>query len=385
MSKAIQQTAKVQRAQIDNVQRTHGKEMKAIADSHESRRADIKIDNERNLVEIQNENHKHVVAENEKKEKVLSDMRKNLEDTKVRTDKELHYLKNTSRKTTEDLQGKTSEDRQRITGQHETYLEDLNDKFNESSQKIVHDGQNRLEKLDDSQKESFSKLRDEHTTRLTSKTHEFNRRYTVDDMKHREFKDLQDNTFKKERATTNLRQQKDVAKLTKEHETHVQKRDVEFKKALKEQDVFLEKKWQGTMKEHEENFKNLDALHKKVVTQVKTDMSAEVGQMVKRSDDKFYQFSELRPVLQNFPDRVEIKVDVPEHSKQDVQLTTNNKEVVLVFNRRYQDTNKNELGTSKVHRVESYTSRINTDAILDPRSVKSTYDSGVMTYTIKKV
>jgi hypothetical protein len=226
MSKVTDQVGKGQRAQIENIRRTHGKEMKAIVDAHESRRSEIKTDNENNLVEIQNENHKHVVSENDKKEKVLSDMRKNLEDTKMRTDKELHYLKNTSKKSTEDIQGKTSQDRERITAEHETHLTDLNDKFNERSQSIRYDGQNRLEKMDDAQKESFSKLRDDHTTKLTNKTHEFNKRYTIDDMKHREFKDLQDTTFKKERASTNLRQQKDVAKLTKEHETHIQKRDV---------------------------------------------------------------------------------------------------------------------------------------------------------------
>lgn len=385
MSNIITQTAKVQRSQLDNLKRSHGAEMRAINDSFVERKDELKANNEDSIINIQNENHKHVTAENEKKEKVLSEMKKNLDNTQARTEKELAALKSNTFKATEDLRIKTTLDRDRITKEHSTHLEEINDRLNTKSREIRNEGATRLARMDDAEKEKFVRLRDEHSGKVSEQTLEFNKRFNTDEQKYREFKDLQDNTFKKERFQTNVRQQKDMNKLTHEHTHHIEKKDKEFKKGLKEQDVFLENKWQNTMKEHTENFKNLDALHKKVVEKVKTDMTTQVSQIVKRSDDKFYQFTELNPVLAQFPDRVEVKVKVPEHSKQDLQLTTNNKEVVVVFNRRFQDTNKNQLGTAKIHRVESYTSRINVDGILDPKSVKSTYDGDTMTYVIKKV
>ena len=384
MSKIIQQTATVQRKQLENVKRSHSAEMRAINDSFVQRKDELKANNESAIIDIQNENHKQLDTENQKKEKVLTVMKKNLDDTQFRTEKQLADLKTHSYNSTVDLQTKSSLDRDRIAKENESFIGEINDKFNEKSRDIRDQGNRRIETMDDSAKMKFSKLRDEHSQKVQKQTHDFSRRYTTDEQKYKEFKDVQDNTFKKERLATNQRQQKDMVKITSEHSAVVEKKDKEFKVGLKEQDLFLEKKWQDTMKSHEVDFKNLDDLHKKVVSKVKTDMTNEVSQIVKRSDDKFYQFSELNPVLTQHPDHVEIKVKVPEHSKQDLQLTTNNKEVVLVYNRRYQDTNKNMLGSAKLHRVESFTSRINVDGFLDSRSVKSSYDGDTMTYTIKK-
>lgn len=384
MSRPTDQISKSVRAQVETVRRTHTKKIEAIEDNFQSRKDDLKINNENAIINIQNENHKHVAAESEKKEKILMDMKKGLEDTKFRTDKELASLKNMNENTTKDLRQKTSLDRDRISQEQSESLEQMNDQFNEKSRDIRHNGNQRLNQMEDSEKQKFSNLRDYHSQKVGNQTIQFNKRFNTDEQKYREFKDVQDKTFDKERMTTHLRQQKDITKLGKEQDFQLQQKDQKFRQGLKEQDVFLEKKWQSTMNEHAENFKNLDDIHKKVVSKVKTDMTEEVSQIVKRSDDKFYQFTEMKPVVTHFPDRVEIKVEVPEHSKQDLQLTTNNKEAILVYNRRFQDTNKNLLGSARIHRVESFTSRINVDAILDPRSVKSTYDGDAMTYVIKK-
>jgi HSP20 family molecular chaperone IbpA len=105
---------------------------------------------------------------------------------------------------------------------------------------------------------------------------------------------------------------------------------------------------------------------------------------VKRSDDPFYRFTELKPTLKEFEDRVEIKVEVPEHSKSDVQLTLHGKEAILSLNRRYDDTRKDGFITNKLHKVESFTTRLGTSHFLDPKSVKANYQDGVMTYIVKR-
>jgi HSP20 family molecular chaperone IbpA len=82
---------------------------------------------------------------------------------------------------------------------------------------------------------------------------------------------------------------------------------------------------------------------------------------------------------------VEIAVEIPEHSKQDIQLTINGKDAIVSFNRRYSDANKVEDGTiNKISKVETFTSRLPTQHFLDAKSVKGTYENGVMNYVIKK-
>jgi HSP20 family molecular chaperone IbpA len=385
MTKPVEQLQRSQRGEMDKVKRAHTSDVRNLEQTLQVRRQVLKANNEDAIINIQNENQKQIAAESDKKEKVLTEMRKSIEDTKLRTDKELNSLKTMTENSTKDIRQKHSIDRERMTGENQAFLSELNDNFNEKSRDIRHQGNHRITVMDDSEKQKLSDLKNFHTQKVDTQTLSFNKRYKTDEQKYREFKDIQDKTFEKQRLDTHLRQQKDITKLGKEQDFQLQQKDLKFRQGLKEQDKFLEQKWQNTMKEHTENFKNLDDLHKKVVSKVKTDMTQEVSQLVKRSDDKFYQFMELKPIVAQFPDRVEIKVEVPEHSKQDLQLTTNNKEVILVYNRRFQDTVKNPQGSSKLNRIESFTSRLNVDAILDPRSVKSTYDGGAMTYVIKKV
>lgn len=384
MSKVIQQTNKSIRGQIEAINRTHGAELRSIEQAHVNKKADLKSNHEATIVDLQNENLKSIDAEAQKRERVLGEMKKTVDDAQLRTDKQLKDLKVYTQKESEELNVKGTTERDRLNQQHGESLETLNDKYNDAAREIRYQGQHRITKMNEDEREQLSNLRDFHSERLNDQTTEFNKRYTHDERKYKEFKEVQDRGFKNERAVQNLKQKQDLHKLSNEQKFQLDQRDKLFRKAYKDQDGHFEKKWETQMAGHQQNFKNLDDLHKKVVSKVKSDMTNEVAQMVKRSDDQFYQFTELKPVLTSFPDHVEIKVDVPEHSKQDLQLTTNNKEVVVVFNRRYQDQNKNALGSAKIHRIESFTSRINVDGILDPRSVKSTYDNGTMTYTIKK-
>lgn len=123
----------------------------------------------------------------------------------------------------------------------------------------------------------------------------------------------------------------------------------------------------------------------KVVEDLKASLTKEITKTATRNSDPFYQFDSLRPKLSQYEDRVEVQVEIPEHSKEDVQLTIHGKEAIVNFNRRYNDASKTPEGTiHKINKVETFTSRVPTSHILDPKSVKSTYENGVMTYVIKK-
>jgi HSP20 family molecular chaperone IbpA len=173
--------------------------------------------------------------------------------------------------------------------------------------------------------------------------------------------------------------------MTKTHTDHIEKRDGEYRKGLKDQDLFFEKKYEAQLGRHAEDYKTLEEKNKKLVTDLKENLTKEITKTANRLDDPFYKFEKLKPTLKHFEDRVEISVEVPDHSKQDLQLTTNGKEAVLNFNRRYADASKDESGAiNKINKVESFTTRLRTDYHLDAKSVKATYDDGVMTYVIKK-
>jgi HSP20 family molecular chaperone IbpA len=173
-------------------------------------------------------------------------------------------------------------------------------------------------------------------------------------------------------------------KLIKTHNTHLETRDKTFRKGIKEQDLVFERKYGESLQVKNDDLKRLEDLNKTVLSKMKGDLKTKLEATVNRSDDPFYQFIELKPTLKEYEDRVEIKVEIPEHAKTDVQLTLHGKEAIINFNRRYDDTRK-EAGTSQsLHKVESFSTRLMTSHHLDQKSVKASYADGVMTYVVKR-
>lgn len=384
MSNAVIDAKKAINREIANTKKAQSKELKSIERNHQDVVNDIKQGQAADIVAVQGNHQLQVLAAAEKKEKVLQELKTSQQQTVEMTDKELKNLKTQNKVTRELEMAKLSAERERLIGENNSHLEELNSVFNEKTRETHEVGSRELEKMNLLKKEEFSTVKGQHIQKINDQTQNFNTRFKFDENNYRDIKTQQDSQFKRERAQTNINQQKNMTKMTSDHTNLVEQKEKVFKKDLKAQELVEEQKYHQTMKVHQDNFKNLDDLHKKVVAKVKTDMTEKVSTLVNRSDDPFYKFTELKPILSTFPDRVEIRVDVPEHSKQDLQIALNQKEVVLNFNRRYNDSNKNALGSSKISKIESFTSRVMTDAFLDQKSIKSTYDNGTMTYVIKK-
>lgn len=385
MSGAIRDTEKLGQRQIDTLKRRNERELKRMEENHQNYKADLQKIHNTEIIDIQHQNHSLVDKEAQKKEKVLEEMRNHLHVTKDLTDKELKSLKDNSSKETSELQKKLSINRERISGENELYLEELNDRFNESSKKISFDGRQRVEELKTDMQGQYRDTQAFHDDKLAKQTEDFTTRYTTDAKNYKSLKDTQDNQFKKERLQTNTRQQTELAKMTHAHTGHIEKRDGEYRKGLKDQDLFFEKKYEAQLKRHTEDFKTLQEKNQKVVDGLKENLTKEITKVSSRHDDPFFKFESLKPKLTHFDDRIEVSVSIPDHSKQDLQLTTNGKEAVLSFNRRYADASKDVDGTiNKVNKIESFTTRLQSNYFLDAKSVKSSYDDGVMTYVIKK-
>lgn len=320
-----------------------------------------------------------------RKERFLTDLRGHMKSTQELTEKQLKALKDESNKERANTQMKLSNDRDRIQAENELYLEQLNDRYRSQTRRINEDGQNQITDMERTMKQQYSDTVSHHQKKINDQTNEFTTRFKKENDEQKRLKDESDSRFKKERLIANEKQQIELSTQADTHLKTYENRDGEFRKGLKEQDLFFEKKYEVHLKNLSENLKNLDDRNEKIVQSMKNTVAEDVTRIAERADDPFFQFSELRPELTKFPDRVEVRVKVPSHSKQDLQMTLNNKEVVLNYNRRFTETNKSAEGfMNKVNKVETYTSRLNTDMILNPKTAKSSYENGVMTYTIMK-
>lgn len=385
MSGAIRDTEKLMQRRLEMARSRGERELKAVEAMNVSRKEDLKKSHTAELVDIQSNHFNHINLESEKKEKILSEMKNQLDQTKKITDKELKNLKDHSVKVKSETYQNLSMNRERINEENELFLEDMNNRFNQQSKKINHEGKLRVEQAKSSKNKELSDVQIEGNHKVQTQTEEFNTRFSHDANNYKNLKTTQDSTFKKVREVTNQKQQAQMSKLSTDHTNHYEKKDNDFRKGLSEQELFFEKKYTAQLNRHQDEFKVLDAKNKKVVEDLKTNLTREITKTSNRNDDPFFKFETLKPRLQYFDDRVEVKVDVPEHSKTDVQLTVNGKEAIVGFTRRFADANKDHDGTiNKINKIESFSTRLKTDYFLDAKSLKTNYDNGTMTFILKK-
>jgi HSP20 family molecular chaperone IbpA len=336
-------------------------------------------------VTLQDQNERQIANENEKKERVLSQMKGNLDESKRLTEKQLKELTDFKAKSVADLQVKNSTDRERISGEHNETLESMNQRYNQASRKIKLEGQERVTTLTEQQNEQLYNRKDFGQKKIDEQHIRHNERLQNDSEKYTRIKNDQDKVFKKERMTTYKKQEASMAQMTELHAKEVEKRDKLKRGDLKDQELFFEKRYDQTFQRHNEHLKVLDQTQEKAVKALKEEMTKEVELKNNRAEDSFFQFVEMKPIIEHTENGIRIKVKVPDHSKQDLQLNLNGKEAVVNFNRRYIDNKKDELGnTSRVSKIETLSTRLQTGVHLDPKSVKSSYQDGVMTYEIKR-
>ncbi len=370
--------------QMENLKRKQDREIKRLESGHQDLKAELKKAHQAEVIDLNHENQRQVAGEADKKEKVLAQMREHLESTRKLTDKQLDEYKTQTEKTKAHEHQKLSLERERVKTEHDLYMEDMNYRYGQQVRKVNDDGKNQLVQMKEVKQQEIAQTEEHFQNRIQGQTQNFNKRYQTDSMNYKKIKDDQDNVFKKERANTNLRQQVELGKLSTTHQDQLEVRDREFRKGLKVQDQIFEKKYAEQLEVKNGDYQRLSNKHEQVLDKMKAELQDKLEYHVSRSDDPFYKFTLLRPELKHFEDRIEIKVEVPDHSKADLQLTTNNKEAILTFNRRHDDIRKEGTVTNKVHKVESFTTRLMTEYHLDPKSVKSTFENGTMTYIVKK-
>lgn len=381
---SVKDVEKIGARQMENLRKKQNNEISRMESDHSKLKSEVKSIQANELVDLQHENERKVASENDKREKVLMQMKTNLDNTKTLTDREIKDLKAFTEKATTEEHQKLSANRERIKGENDLYLEDLNHRFSKENAKINHDAQTQLSDLKYIRGSELKQTEDELQSKLNNQKGEFNEKFQAESMNQQKISDDLQRQFKTQRAQTNLNQQTEMAKVTTLHTNALEAKDTDFRKGLKDQDQLFEKKFEVNLGKRNEELKSLDAKNIQVITKMKSELAESLKTTVNRADDPFYSFTELKPKMTEFEDRVEIKVNVPEHSKADMQLTINGKVAIINYNRRYDDSRNDEGVHNKLHKVESFTSRVTTSQHLDPKSVKSSFDNGVMTYIVKR-
>ncbi len=381
---SINDIEKLNSAKIESLNKKNSREISRLEDQHVLHKSEIKRAHESEIVDLQHQNLNQLATETEKKEKILSQMKHHLDMTKKMTDQEIRDLKQKTYTEKQKENEKVITDRDRIRSEQDLFLNDVNYRFTNEHKDLVNKHNTNLETLKQAKGQEYADKDAELAQKLSKQSEDFTTRFNTDARTYKEMRETQDKQFKNERMSTNLRQQIEMDKVTTHHNKTLEVKDHEFRAGLKDQNLRFEKKYSENLGFRNAELKKLEDLNKKVESKIKGDLQQKIESKVVRSEDPFYRFTELNPTLKEFERHIEISVPIPAHSKSDVSLSLNNKEAVINFNRRYDDSRKDGSSVNKLHKVESYTTRLTTNHHLDAKSVKSSYNDGIMTYSIQK-
>jgi HSP20 family molecular chaperone IbpA len=370
---------------IDSVKRRAEREIKNINENHKQHKLELQDSHQSDLRETRFKNRDEISKEIDKKSKILGELRNNLEQSTRLTDKQLKDLRSNSSEEKFKLQERYAFEREKKISDNELHLQELNDRYQSAAGKVNHEGKLEVDKMQNSMHDTITAKEMSLRNKITKQSEDFRSNLNRNETANRAVADKQETDFKNGRFSTNLKQNNELKKMSETHAQHLETKDSEYRKGLQKQDLFFEKKYTDQLKQHNNSFKVLDQNNKNMIEAHKASLTKEISRSASKTDDPFYKFEALKPTLKQFEDRIEVKQDIPDHSKQDLHLTLNGKEVVLTFNRRYADASKTENGTiNKINKVESFTTRLQSGYFLDPKSIKSTFEDGVMTYVIKK-
>jgi hypothetical protein len=381
----IKDIEKTNQLRMETLRRRSDNDIARVQESHRKYKSELQDSHKEEIVDIKTNNQQSIDKENLRKEHVLSDIKNHLKRTQDLTEKELRELnsKNLSKKS--ELSKKLSSDRKLVTEENKKYIDSLHEKTRATAKEINKDGRHQLDQLQLTIDEEIKRKESLHQDKLKKMAEEFNQRYQSNDKNNSLETQNQKKQFEKELFDINQKHQKEIAHLNKPLQPHLSEMDKDFRADSKDQDLSFEKRYSDKLITQNSMFKKLEENNRKFIQDLKKALTTEIQLAEDRSSDPFYKFDALKPELTHFDNHVEIKIKVPDYSRQDMQLTLNDKEAVLTYNRRYADASKDTMGTiNKINKIESFTTRLQTEFHLDSKSVQSNYENGIMTYIIKR-
>ena len=381
----VREASNAARQAIHSLQRRNKAELEQTKRIQEAQINELKKSGDTNMVRIRDEHQIEIANEVQKKEETLESLRKNQEETQrlmeaeTKRQAQLHEVKRT------DMKAKGAAEVERIAQDHHLTIDEMNQRQNEQLRDLNEAAKYKHSEMENLQRQRFAADSDVWRDKIDAQRSQFHHRYSTETVNFQR----QEENQKKQNEVQTLKTHRDhetkMSAMNKQHVKHSDTITQQHQKSLVEKQQFFEKKYQTQLAQHTASNKILEDLNVKAINQLKDDVNKRQEVEMKHARDPFFSFIDMKPKVEEKPDSYIVRVNVPEYAKEEVSLTSNFKEMVLTSNRRYQDERKDADGTvNKVNKVESLVTKIPVNSVLDPRKLQKEWAEGVLTFTVKK-
>ncbi|MBL7665714.1 MAG: hypothetical protein JNM93_11325 [Bacteriovoracaceae bacterium] len=374
----------------------HQNNMEKLRDSHQTRLEKEKLEHQKQietekinhdyrLVDLREQQEQHVLSEIERKDKVLSELQDKVEKTKKITDRELQEIKDRHEYHRTEREEAFNNDSIKQKNDHELFvrteeekfdrgIREMNQRYADEEREISYRHSDNVRTTKNNNQADYQKLHTNYRIEKDSGVLKFQQ-----DLNR--LKDTHNKTLEEEkRKHTDLMQQNQNRfnnEMTTTIERHKQRKDITQKD--------FEKEYNRLLHEQRNVVNTLDNRTKELIVQGKQYLSKEKALLSSQAQDDFYHMNKLIPRYVDLGDSYDVYVNVPLHEKNNVNISTKNRDIKISLDRKYNETLEDDgiVNTSK--KVETISTKVRVPDLIDPLAkVTKSYENGVMVFNVKK-
>lgn len=179
----------------------------------------------------------------------------------------------------------------------------------------------------------------------------------------------------------------EISERNKMNEIQIKNEDVQHQDILNQKRISFEQKYNELEKNHTQILSRLKERLDSQIKQVVDAYSAEKNLVNSRSNDGFYQVTKFEPIVKDELNHYIISVPIPEHEKESVNLTAQNRDVIVTLNRRFSDKIEDKLTDEsfKTSRSEVLTKKLKVPELMDSKKITTNYENGFLNFKIIKM
>jgi hypothetical protein len=321
----------------------------------------------------------------QRKDKVLSEIQEKLDKTKELTEKEIQNLKQRHMAKIEQREGDFNIRYHDRVNQREL---EAQEEYSRLDERIRDNNAKNAELERDQIINHKTKMRDLHRKGQQEYDRSFQKYKQLHSINERKFaKALHDQRVKQEQLLEDQkRAHLEMMKLhTNRYEDEMHKMIAQHQATKKDTNAQFEVEYKKLMESQRDLIRSLDTRTKGLIKDGKQLLAKEKTTLAAKSADEFYKANQLYPKFIDVGDSYDVFIQIPEHEKNSVQISTQKRDIKISLDRRFDETLNKGPYENTTRKVETITSEFSVPEILDSRTkVKKAYRDGMLIFNIKK-
>lgn len=369
--------------QLNTLRKTNDIEVAKVQLAHQKRVNDIKNQNEIELINIKSQFENKRAQEIKRNEEVLEKLKKNVEETKKVTSREIQNLQDTYQKRKDGIQQDFEDTYTNLKATNSLKLQDLNEEAKVDIQKLNRKVAFEKNEIESSARSEQRIAQNSYKTQIQSDKNNYFKEVVSQQDKFQEALLNQKKNNKKQLVTEERKHQKIIDNSQKQHLTMMEKlrNDSINKRDLKLS--HFEKEYNNLNDKNEKLLQKLIGKKEKIIHHLQKDLLYEYKLGLEKYNDPFYDFGKLDPIITTKDKSYEIAIPVPVEDSSHVSLKGEDRTLTLTFERRNDFSKDEDNGSlNTVKKFESYVSKIPVENIVNPSTLKKSFKDGMVVFNI---